>query len=238
MAYFEYDKQMSTTFDHYKKNNNLPSVIYKYGHFNIKQKPANYDNIKVLNMDTLDAYQLLLNNGYKNPVLLNLANGIKPCWGQILGYSQEEVLFRRTNLHKALNSKYYPLRDTLIYTPKVEVYLNSDFKLLDKIFNVNIITCDAVDCPMLKNGKFSKTIYNMTYEKIENILLTAIVNKHDSIILGAFGCGVFNNPPEQIANIFLEVINKYGGHFKIIYFAVLSINDDENYNIFKNILEK
>lgn len=44
-----------------------------------------------------------------------------------------------------------------------------------------------------------------TEEKIKSILKIGLVNGHDSIVLGAFGCGAFGNPPKHIAALFEKV---------------------------------
>ena len=50
-----------------------------------------------------------------------------------------------------------------------------------------------------------------------------IVKNDDSIVLGAFGCGAFHNPPKHIARLFHEVINEkeFKDKYKLIAFAIL-----------------
>jgi len=51
-------------------------------------------------------------------------------------------------------------------------------------------------------------------------------NGHDSIVLSAFGCGAYGNPPKHMAELFREVIcTQYSGAFKHIVFAII---DDHN----------
>jgi len=61
----------------------------------------------------------------------------------------------------------------------------------------------------------------------------AALNGHDSLVLGAIGCGAFNNPADEVCNLFKEVISNYGILFKEIVFAVMSGKDNPNYLIFK-----
>lgn len=62
-----------------------------------------------------------------------------------------------------------------------------------------------------------------------------MINGNDSLLLGAFGCGAFSNPPKVVAQIFRELIGKYSHFFTEIGFAVLDCGTG-NYNIFRNIL--
>lgn len=48
--------------------------------------------------------------------------------------------------------------------------------------------------------------YELTKRKVRTMLRIARSNGHDSIVLSAFGCGAFRNPPREIAGIFQEVI--------------------------------
>ena len=60
--------------------------------------------------------------------------------------------------------------------------------------------------------------------------------EHTNIVFGALGCGVFANPPEEVAEIFNEMIKKYGKCFDNIYFAIKSIRDN-NYDVFVSKIE-
>jgi len=55
------------------------------------------------------------------------------------------------------------------------------------------------------------------------MLRIGLLHGHDSIVLGAFGCGAFHNPPHHIAQLFHEVIDEaeFKNKYKLIAFAVL-----------------
>ena len=55
--------------------------------------------------------------------------------------------------------------------------------------------------------------------KIEFIFKMAIQHGHQYLILGALGCGAFNNPPYAVAKLFKQAILKFGRYFKKIGFA-------------------
>lgn len=65
-----------------------------------------------------------------------------------------------------------------------------------------------------------------TKRKIRVILAIGLENGHDSLVLSAFGCGAFGNPPGHIAQLFKEVITQeFNGCYKHITFAIY---DDHN----------
>ena len=63
-------------------------------------------------------------------------------------------------------------------------------------------------------------------KKIKTILQTAIRQGHDSVILGAMGCGAWRNPIDHVAEIFKSVLREWDGCLSHIYFAILHTTDD------------
>ena len=43
----------------------------------------------------------------------------------------------------------------------------------------------------------------------------------DGIVLSAFGCGAFRNPPAHIASLFKRVVVEFQGFFRMVAFAIL-----------------
>ena len=80
--------------------------------------------------------------------------------------------------------------------------------------------------------------YKVMYSRIKRILEISILNHNDSIILGAFGCGVFGNDPSEVSTIFRRLIieEKYGYYFKVIVFAILGNPKGYTVNCFKDKL--
>jgi uncharacterized protein (TIGR02452 family) len=57
--------------------------------------------------------------------------------------------------------------------------------------------------------------------KIRRILDIAAENNHKDLILGAWGCGIFNNDPKHIAGVFMGLLaGEYSGVFEQVIFAV------------------
>ena len=125
--------------------------------------------------------------------------------------------------------------DRLIYTSGVTVFKSDDAVplMLDRKqwYEVDVITCAApylggIDCIDVINLK--RIIRN----RVRNIFEAAIDNKVSVIILGAFGCGAFYNPPELVAEAFREIIieEHYRDFFKKIVFAIKADDEKGRYN--------
>jgi uncharacterized protein (TIGR02452 family) len=204
-------------------------------------------------LDTLKAAFKLISLGFQ-PAVLNLADDFYAGGCVSTGScAQEESLFRSTTLSKHLNQRSYPIKDNeLLYSKNVVVFKGSaeeKYKPLDKIYKVDVITCPGIRHPNLTEDDhmYPEDLARLKI-KIENIFQSAYKNNVNSIILGALGCGAWKNNPEDVAQVFKEVIQKYDGLFKYIVFAILPPGMIElfapnsktirknNYETFKNVL--
>lgn len=91
---------------------------------------------------------------------------------------------------------------------------------------------------MNKDHKLQDRESSILRNKIKTILNIAIENNLYNIVLGAIGCGAYNNPPSEIAEIFFDIIFKdryYKNAFEHIYFAILG---NENFQIFQQTFRK
>jgi uncharacterized protein (TIGR02452 family) len=61
--------------------------------------------------------------------------------------------------------------------------------------------------------------------------------KNETIILGAYGCGVFRNNPNDIAGWWHKLLNDegWGKFFKRVIFAVFDKPDGENIKAFQRV---
>ena len=77
---------------------------------------------------------------------------------------------------------------------------------------------------MLKESRFyTKPLDASNIPPLAEGSTKIIVKNDDSIVLGAFGCGAFQNPPKHIARLFHEVIDEeeFKDKYKLIAFAIL-----------------
>ncbi|CAF0937598.1 unnamed protein product [Rotaria sordida] len=149
-------------------------------------------------------------------------------------------------------NRMYPMDEFgAIYTSGLTFFRHSEnvgYDFMDKpMFNVCAIAIAAYRNPKLddnnKNLLSSKYSIRMR-KKIENIFAIAHHHKHDCLVLSAFGCGAFRNPPEHVAIIFKSVIEQYAGFFKRICFAIIDdhntgheFNPHGNYQPFREVLD-
>ena len=183
--------------------------------------------------------------------VLNFANPIKPGGGVKGGIkAQEECLCRCSNLYNVISSeelrapyyewhqsnKSYSYSDRLIYSPDIKIIKDDDYSRLEIPFTVDVITCAA---PYSVYGYERESLKATLISRITNILEAAADNDVDTVVLGAFGCGVFRNPPDLVAECFREVLVTHGyyRYFKRVVFAIVNSSAfDRNYGIFEQTL--
>ena len=89
----------------------------------------------------------------------------------------------------------------------------------------------AINKPeLVKKGHLyfiADSLIEPTKEKMRTILRIAGKHGHDCLVLGAFGCGAFANPPNHVACLFKDVFSEseFQGFYKQVVFAIL---DDHN----------
>lgn len=198
--------------------------------------------VRVESIDCLIAGRNLQLEGL-NPVVLNMASSMNPGGGVIGGAgAQEENLFRRSNLFKSmyqyaryaeeyglkLSPHQYPLDRNHggVYTPNAVVFRGSQaagYPLLKEPHILSFVAVAGISHPKLVKDKVAPEEVTVTKNKIRTIFRIALKHGHDSIVLGALGCGAFCNPPAHIAKIFHEVIKEaeFRNHFKVLLFAIL-----------------
>lgn len=216
----------------------LTNKVYKEGFVSDVAKSGKWGSVTVHKGTSLEIARKYQNFG--RIAVLNFANPEYPGGGVMHGaMAQEECLCRSSNLYACISQKnvlkdYYSYHrtygnsfysDRLIYTKDIIVFKNDDEipQILPKNewFTVDVITCAA---PYLGNHKYinSTVLLNLFKRRIKNIFEAARDNEVDVLVLGAFGCGAFKNPPLVVAEAFFETISfqSYDNIFKHIVFAI------------------
>lgn len=205
--------------------------------------------------------------GYKGmkTAVLNFASAVSPGGGVRGGsFAQEESICRCTTLYPCLKTQYLwdnfydPHRngfdrrntDDTIYTPCVICFKQDELYpviMEDQYwFPVNVITTAAPD---LKWPKYpgergcvdlsDEELMALHIKRAKRILSIAAGEGNEAVVLGAFGCGAFHNPPRLVAEAFRSVIEEGFLHsFKFIEFAVYTNpfrEDNGNAGIFSGV---
>lgn len=212
-----------------------PSHKMVYNPVYIKSVPYEGTIVKVTPEDTLDAARRLLQAGFR-PAVLNFADDEMAGGNVMVGSgAQEESLWRRTNLCQTQLQRFYPLVDTYdvqgIYTPMATVFKSSEaegYAELAEPWGVAVISVPAIPYPSLEDGRMGAEDTELFRKKIELVLQIANRRGHDSVVLGAFGCGAWRGPPQQIAELFRDALRAWRGAFREVVFACLHREDSES----------
>lgn len=196
----------------------------------------------------------------KKVCVLNFASATNPGGGVTRGSSaQEEAICRCSSLYFNLREKrmwegfYAPHRaqknplhnDDCIYTPGVVVFKSDTAAPQalppDEWYTVNVLTCAAPNLrqhPGNQIVQIGKQELRQLHEKrMRRIMSLAASEGNEVVILGAFGCGAYSNPPEVVAEAMRTVVREYRSLFQIIEFAVFCPpRDDSNYRVFERVL--
>jgi uncharacterized protein (TIGR02452 family) len=190
---------------------------------------------EVTNETTLDAARRLAGEGIQDVLCLNFASAKNPGGGFLGGaLAQEECIARATGLYPCLLSamEYYTYHrkrstgfysDHMIYSPAVPIIKTEDGQVLDEPVCITIVTSPAVNAGVIRRdeGGSTEKVIPVMRVRIEKLLALCLSNKHTTLVLGAWGCGVFRNEPEDISQLFLEALTgKFANQFQRIVFAV------------------
>lgn len=227
----------------------LSSIKYESTHtYSMLSVPSQeFDTVvQVIAGDCLDAALSPLFSaarGSKEPLVLDMASMSLPGGGwRKASAAQEENLHRRTNLMHCLEDPYkvYPERPWDypipqyggVYIPGVTVFRGSEadgYPFLAEPRPVSIVASAALKYPPTEtdpqtgeeilDGKLARD----TLRKIEAILAIAVEHQHTFLVLSAYGCGAYANPPGHIARLFKEALAKkaYKKRFSHVIFAII-----------------
>jgi uncharacterized protein (TIGR02452 family) len=182
----------------------------------------------------------LWETGKTGVVALNYASAKNPGGGFLTGAkSQEEDLARCSALYECLlpQTEYYEANrayrstlytDYMIYSPGVPFFRDEQLELIGQPFFPAIITAPAPNAgEFLRRETGGGNEIKTTLERRAGMVLSLAAGQgHRTLVLGAWGCGVFRNNPAEVARAFAEWLNHPGfaGAFDLVVFGIYESN--------------
>ena len=192
--------------------------------------------IAFANTDTVSA---LLSHCSGKTAVLNFASYKNPGGGFMNGsMAQEEALCHESTLYNVISTfgDYYSwnkahnnhslYEDRMLYSPGIV------FERGGNAVKADVITCAAPNVSAFAGG--SETNKNVLIARAGFIKAAAEAHGIDTIILGAYGCGVFGQDPREVAAAFLGVFADT--NIKKVVYAVPGT--DENARIFREVFAR
>ena len=259
MAQIKQSEEWMSAIDYSIRNQQFipASAIMSISNVPKADKPA---NIIVSRLRSFEAAAQYIG---KRTAVLNFASATNPGGGVEKGASaQEECLCRVSTLYPCLADQkmrasfYTPHRkngntlhnDDIIYTPKVLIIKDDDHNMLATPFLVDVISCAAPNLREKPNNAYNSGDGNKVQisdnellalheKRARKIFASAIANGVEVLILGAFGCGAFQNDPHIVAQAYKNVLPDFAHYFHTIEFAIFcNAKNIENYQVFLSII--
>jgi uncharacterized protein (TIGR02452 family) len=198
------------------------------------------DVISVINTDSVSAVVEYSKLG--KTCVLNMASYKRPGGGVHNGArAQEECLFRCSNLIQVVPTSFYPLEvNEALYTKDAIFFKDKEYDYMEPVV-CDVITIAAIN--LNENAKYDPVqnvadYRKITKDKIRLMVSLAAKNGVKNLVLGAWGCGVFNNDPTTMSQYFSEVLvgEGYSVDFDNIVFAIINDHNSvgNNFDIFNN----
>ncbi|KAJ7757004.1 hypothetical protein B0H16DRAFT_1314554 [Mycena metata] len=178
--------------------------------------------ISVVEGDTLEVAYPMCTDGSGSVAVLSMASELRPGGGFLSGAnSQEESLCMRTTLYASLQEGFYRLPELgCVYTEDVCVFRgtygnssrpatpSTNVNPTSEWWFVDVISCAAVRGPDVDEHEHytDAAQRDLMREKIKCIFRAAVAKGCRQVVLGAFGCGAFGNPPTEVAQLFRRVL--------------------------------
>ncbi|MER7840748.1 TIGR02452 family protein [Streptomyces sp. NPDC096040] len=159
--------------------------------------------------------------------VLNFASAHNPGGGYLNGaQAQEEALCRASALyacqlharafydhHRAHRDPFYS--DRVIHSPAVPVFRDDRGGLLQEPYRAGFLTSAAPNAGVIRRTTPERAgeLAGALAVRAERVLEVAAANGYRRLVLGAWGCGVFQNDPRQVAGAFRGLLGP-GGRFE------------------------
>ncbi|MEU8517841.1 TIGR02452 family protein [Kitasatospora sp. NPDC048722] len=188
--------------------------------------------VEVTAEGSVQAARRLVEAGAGPVGVLNFASARNPGGGYLRGArAQEEDLCRSALLytclleapdyyeaHRASTDLRYSHR--VIVSPGVPVIRGDRGGLLARPYPVTFLTSPAPNAGQLARRSPGVDVRGVLAERAVRVLAAAARHEVRTLVLGAWGCGVFGNDPAEVAGAFEGALARYGAAFERVVFAV------------------
>ncbi|MFE3850389.1 TIGR02452 family protein [Streptomyces griseorubiginosus] len=194
--------------------------------------------IEVTGESSLEAARRLGEGASERVAVLNFASARNPGGGYLNGaQAQEEALCRASALytcqlrarefydhHRAHRDPFYT--DRVMHSPAVPVFRDDRGRLLDSPHLVGFLTAAAPNAGVVRRTAPDRVaeLPRALAVRAERVLSVAVAEGYRRLVLGAWGCGVFQNDPAQVAGAFRTLLGpggRFEGAFEHVVFGVL-----------------
>lgn len=221
------------------------TVLFKTEDFPDDLRPTRTDATTIFEVTeetTLEAAARVTGHGAA-ALILNFASAKNPGGGFLSGsQAQEESLARSSSLYPCLTAKFemYEFNRAgssslyshwMIHSPDVPVFRGDDGALLNQPYLVSFITSPAVNAGavMRNEPENAELIAPTNRERARRLLWLAERYGHRTLILGAWGCGVFGNDAHAIASMFYDLLHaEFAGSFDHVIMAIYDRTPDRD----------
>lgn len=198
-------------------------------------------------VEDLDSVRAVMKYGGSRCAVLNFASYKNPGGMFINGsIAQEECLCHALYLYNVLRQFQHIYYDQNKTRLNKTLYTNKALYTPDVMFfdGEKKVQCDVITCaaPNISAGrKYQNVPDSVNTEalrsRIQFVLDIAKDNQVDTLILGAFGCGVFGQDAAEVARIFKEYLTTTHSCFDRVVFAVPD-GTNSNYKAFCQTFKK
>lgn len=148
--------------------------------------------------------------------------------------NRSEILKSKKNVDTSREGRTFLSRGVVFFKDTEK----NNCRLLKNPYRLDVVSVCAIKKPALtKEGLLTYRDRDIVRRKIRSMFKIALWNGNDSMVLGAWGCGAYRNPPSEIAALFREALlsDEFRNRFKSVTFAILS-KSDSKLAIFRDIL--
>jgi uncharacterized protein (TIGR02452 family) len=184
---------------------------------------------------------------------LNFASARNAGGGFLNGaQAQEEALCRASALYPCLlmAPDYYDRNranrsaiylDLVIYSPQVPFFRSDSGILIDEPILASVITAPAPNAGAVAQNEPHnlRLVEPALRQRAEQVLRIARAHQIETLVLGAWGCGVFRNDPALVAKVFADLLftpQRFANVFSKVVFAVYDRSETQStYEAFREV---